>query len=57
MSLLMLRNKKLMNMNLDLRCKACNKLLLKYNLDGNVSLFIKCPRCKAVNELILKNKK
>ncbi len=34
----------------ELRCKKCHKLLGKYDILG--VLEIKCPKCKALNEIV-----
>ena len=36
---------------LDARCVKCNKLLLRCDAVLNTAVYVKCPRCRAVNEI------
>jgi len=35
---------------LDIRCKKCNRLLLRVTHLGNSELEIKCPKCSYLND-------
>ena len=35
-------------------CKKCHKLLLKhYSKFGSVEIYVKCPKCKAINKVTI----
>lgn len=36
------------------RCKECGKLIFKFNLNGELEIEVRCPRCNAVTKVRIK---